>query len=138
MDTRARHHGAKPEFRGATFFGRLERVLALEVQASRRLSTTVPETVIFAVVKECKITEVHRQGLDIHYADGDGSNAREQVIDLACVQCIVARVYLGGRWAFVDRSGAMARALFLEEQPRGFANSSGEEDNDADSNEEDG
>lgn len=36
-------------------------------------------------------------------------------MDLTCVQCVVGRIKSRGRWALLDRSGTMARAMFADD-----------------------
>jgi hypothetical protein len=43
-------------------------------------------------------------------------------MDLNCVQCLVGRVRLAnGNWAILDRSGVLARALYVDEYNNGAA-----------------
>lgn len=57
---------------------------------------------------------MRRHILDINYYRQ--ASGQIQVIDLACVQCVVGRVLSRGRWAIIDRSGSMARAIFVDDE----------------------
>ena len=63
---------------------------------------------ILAVIRTCKIVEDH-PALDIHYYSDEGGL---DVLDITTVQCLVGRIRDRDRWAFIDRSGSLSRALY--------------------------
>ena len=71
-----------------------------------------PQTLLLAVIRTCTIEDDHNR-LDIHYYRNHG---RTEVVDLNMIQCCVGRVKDRGRFAIVDRSGPLARAVFVEEE----------------------
>jgi len=46
--------------------------------------------------------------LDMHFYRDVGVL---DVVDITCLQCLVGRVKDGARWAIIDRSGRLARAV---------------------------
>jgi hypothetical protein len=84
-----------------------------------RLNIVKPSMVALAVIRECVLEQGNAHGLDVHFYHRDGSL---QVMDLNCVQCLVGRVRLAnGNWAILDRSGVLARALYVDEYDNGAA-----------------
>ena len=96
-------------------YGRLQYIFAFELPAIENV-TGIPEpkTMFLAGITQCKITRKHRQ-LDINYYETESKSV--DILDIACVQCLVGRVKSeGSTWAIIDRSGALARAVWDEEQ----------------------
>ena len=48
--------------------------------------------------------------LDINFYTNLG---RYEVVDITSIQCLVRRVKDRGQWAIIDRSGALARAIYI-------------------------
>lgn len=68
------------------------------------------EIVVFAAVRACDLIETPQtNGLDIHYYDKEG---QLDIVDLTTIQCVVGRVHDRNRWALIDRSGQLARAVW--------------------------
>lgn len=63
------------------------------------------------MIRTCSIESDHGV-LDIHYYKNHG---RLEAVDLNMVRCCVGRVSDRGRFAIVDRSGPLARAVFVED-----------------------
>ncbi|KAH9941067.1 hypothetical protein B0H21DRAFT_753454 [Amylocystis lapponica] len=98
-----------------TFYGQLQHILVLRLTSSPRNNIMEPKTIVFAAIRSCTIEESHRD-LDIHfYSDGAAGLGALDVVDISCVQCLVGRVPDGHRWAIVDRSGTLSRAIYAEE-----------------------
>jgi hypothetical protein len=88
------------------------RVLGITLAPSRITGSSKPTTVVFGVIHSLNITRTHPR-LDIHYyAQGSRSFGALEVSDLTCIQCVVGRV-ADQEVAVIDRSGALARALFV-------------------------
>ena len=102
VDRHARRKRITPEFEEKTFFGQLNRVLVLELQAAQQLDLTRPTTIILALIQEVKATL--RDGI---YTYKEFCSA-EEVVDLKTVQCVVGRVKDRGMWSIVDRSDNVA------------------------------
>lgn len=68
------------------------------------------ETLLLAVIRSCTI-EASDDRLDLHFYKQLG---RTEVVDLTTIQCVVGRVHDRGRYAIIDRSGTLSRALYLE------------------------
>jgi hypothetical protein len=109
VDTNARFKRRKPNMVPQTLYGQLRHIFLLRVDAAEILHRTEPETVVFAVIRSCKIEASHPT-LDMHWIN---SETNIDVVDLNCVQCIVGRVPgWHGQMAVVDRSGSLARAMW--------------------------
>jgi hypothetical protein len=100
VDRHARHKRITPDFEEKTFFGQLQRILILELQAARRLDLAQPTTVILALIQEVKATL--RDGIYTYKEFG-----AEEIVDLKTVQCVIGRVKDRGVWSIVDRSDNM-------------------------------
>jgi hypothetical protein len=87
-----------------TFFGELQRVVKVEVPATSQLNLKEPQTLFFAIVKQCNATQ-SREGF-WEYTKLGGLEA----VDIGLVQCVVGRVFDRGKWIIIDRSGERAHA----------------------------
>ncbi|THH18872.1 hypothetical protein EW146_g2190 [Bondarzewia mesenterica] len=109
IDKHARRRGIAPEFEPQTFYARLQHIFVIQLPANTDLGFTTPETVILAALSPCKIDAEHGT-LDIHYYSKENSTL--DIVDIQCIQCVVGRIKDGSRWAIIDRSGSLARAIF--------------------------
>lgn len=108
VDKRARNRQKDSEFVGSTFYGELQRIFVVKMPGARALGLTTPETLILAVILNCKIVNSHPD-LDIHFYEDHG---RTEVVDITTIQCLVGRFKDRKVWAVIDRSGGLARATF--------------------------
>ncbi|KZT21253.1 hypothetical protein NEOLEDRAFT_1037921, partial [Neolentinus lepideus HHB14362 ss-1] len=108
IDKYARQHRRQPEFELQTFFGQLQHIFVMPLPSSAALGLKEPTTIILAAVKTCVIKDSNLD-LDIYYYSQFGLL---NIIDMTCVQCVVGRVHDRNRWAIVDCSGALARAVY--------------------------
>ena len=118
VDLHARNRRLLSRFNTATFYGQLLRIFCFTVPASPALKLQQPETVILAEIRPCKITSKHAT-LDIHYYK---DYSTPLVFDITCIQCLVGRINLAhglenssSGWAIIDRSGALAQAIYTED-----------------------
>jgi len=97
-----------------TFYGQLQHIIVLRLDPSDVLGLLEPTSVILAAIRNCTLepNDAQSDTLDIHYYT---QNGRLEAVDITCVQCAVGRVKDRGRWAIIDRSGSLARALFVGE-----------------------
>ena len=86
------------------FFGELQRIIKIDVPATPQLNLEEPQTLFFAIIKQCNATQ-SREGF-WEYAALGGLEA----VDLGLVQCVVGRVFDRGKWVIIDRSGDRAHA----------------------------
>ncbi|TFK82780.1 hypothetical protein K466DRAFT_499707 [Polyporus arcularius HHB13444] len=112
VDRNARHRNAAVQLQRATFYGRLEHVLAVYCPPILGSSLRTSETVLFAVVRTCDIEETH-SSLDIHYYSKETTL---DVLDITTIQCLVGRIRDRGRCAIIDHSGALSRAIYDEDE----------------------
>ena len=106
-------------YRSKTFYGRLEHIYTVTfAEGCQGLQILHPTTYIIACIHRCRIRRDDPQlsRLDIHlYKDGDETHIN--VTDITSVQCLVGRVRDGSDgWAIIDRSGTLARAVYLGEE----------------------
>jgi hypothetical protein len=94
------------ELRLDTFYGQLEHIVVVHLSPSPALKLVSQTVVFLAVVRNCPVS--HTNSLDIHFYQDLG---RLDVVDITCLQCLVGRVRDGTRWAIIDRSGGLARAM---------------------------
>ena len=92
-----------------TFYGELVRVLEVPIPAIPSIDIPLPVTILIAVIREFPIEE-HDHCLDIHYYPANSAGTLKY-LDITTVQCLVARILDRGRYAIIDRSGALSRAL---------------------------
>ncbi|EJD35525.1 hypothetical protein AURDEDRAFT_75228 [Auricularia subglabra TFB-10046 SS5] len=114
VDRHARHRNVESEFDTTAFFGQLLRIFVLELPPLPEYEHPLKQTALLAEVQECHgLTEPDRAG--VRYFDG--SLATAQVIDLACIECLVGRMEDRGRWALIDRSNELARTVMPKVVP---------------------
>lgn len=113
MDENAHRSRLPIQFAKQTFYGQLTHILVVRVNAMpSAIPPSPPTTLVLAVIHSCTILRAH-PALDIHYYKNLG---RTEVVDITTVQCVVGRVRDRGQWAIVDRSGALVRALYVEDE----------------------
>ncbi|KAL1748545.1 hypothetical protein HDZ31DRAFT_29651 [Schizophyllum fasciatum] len=95
-----------------TFFGELQTIYV--VRFHERTSRVALELgnnteLVLAAVRSCEVVESH-DILDIHFYSRHG---KLDVVDITSIQALVGRIRDSDRWAIVDRSGSLARAVFV-------------------------
>ncbi|RPD71195.1 hypothetical protein L226DRAFT_547468 [Lentinus tigrinus ALCF2SS1-7] len=96
-----------------TFYGQLLHILVIDVKP---IPTAVPPKttdtkLVLGVIRTC-VTDGDHNVLDIHYYKNHG---RVEVVEITTIQCVVGRVKDRGRFAIIDRSGALARPEFVHD-----------------------
>ena len=86
------------------FFRELQRIVKIDVPATPQLNLKEPQTLFFAIIKQCNATQ-SREGFWEYMALGG-----LEAVNLGLVQCVVGRVFDRGKWVIVDRSGDCAHA----------------------------
>ena len=86
------------------FFGELQRIVKIDVPATPQLNLKEPQTLFFAIVKQCNATQ-SKEGF-WEYTVLGGLEA----VDIGLIQCIVGRIFDRGKWVIIDRSGDRAHA----------------------------
>ena len=117
VDRNARSVNAPINMVARPFFGQLQQILQVNLPAMPSGREVVaPQTILLAVIQDCEINEATRTqaeiDLDIRYITRMGAL---QVVDLQTVQCVVGRVKDRGKYAIIDRSGTLARAIFVDD-----------------------
>ncbi len=112
VDINARWPRRPSIFKPQNFYGQLQSVVVLRLSPSAPLGLDKAATLALGIIRNCPIEESHTGGLDIHYYSKPGAL---DVVDLSSIQCLVGRIWDGRKWAFIDRSGSLSRAVFVDE-----------------------
>lgn len=91
-----------------TFYGQLQHIYVVRCPPIPGTSHARVTSMVFAVIRTCKIEESH-PALDIHYYSQESTL---DVLDITTIQALVGRVHDRGRWAIIDRSGSLSRAIY--------------------------
>ncbi|KAJ8507020.1 hypothetical protein ONZ45_g10560 [Pleurotus djamor] len=110
VDINAHRRRARSEFELRPFFGQLEDVFVLHLPANATLGIPTPTTIILAAIWCCETLDSPADGMGMPYYERMG---RREVVDAACVQCLVGRVKVRDGWGIIDRSSQVNRALYV-------------------------
>lgn len=102
--------GRRPRYIKKTFYGRLEHIYVLEIGPAPALDLQDRTTIFLAAIRECVLDQDYDIGMDIHLYSQEG---RLDLGDLTSIQCMVARVKWGNKYAIIDRSGSLSRAIYV-------------------------
>ncbi|KAI0707239.1 hypothetical protein C8Q76DRAFT_817548, partial [Earliella scabrosa] len=111
VDTNRRYRNRPIQLVKRTFYGQLQHILQFTLSADASCGLLTPTPLVFAVIQACKI-EQSDDALDIHYYTRLGSL---DYVDITTIQCVVGRIKDRGRYAIIDRSGTLSRALYIGE-----------------------
>lgn len=109
MDEYARFRRRETVLQQQTFYGQLLHIVVADLKAIP-FAGAGPSTVVLGIIRSCPVETTHRS-LDIHYYSKEGAL---DVVDINSVQCVVGRIRDRNRWAIIDRSGSLSRALYVE------------------------
>ena len=124
VDKFAQQKRRLPEYVLETFYSRLEHVFLIKIcpKPPNNLFKT-NEDIILAAIRSCKLdtTPAELKKLDIHLYTHQRSL---DFTDVTSIQAVVGRVphKASSTWAIIDRSGALARAIFSNEDGAGNGN----------------
>lgn len=119
IDLHARKKKCEPKHKLQTFYGQLQHLFVVrldDIAAHEDLGfeDDEPTTIFLAAIKTCVLDEtVTLRDLDIHYYLQHGAL---HVVDVNSIQALVGRVQDGNRWAIIDQSGVLARALGTDDR----------------------
>ena len=91
MDRNARAKNKQPDMVLGTFFGELQRIVKIDVPAAPRLNLNQPQTLFFAILKQCN-TAQNKDGF-WEYVKLGGLEA----VDIGLVQCVVGWIFNRGK-----------------------------------------
>ena len=114
VDKYARQARRRPEYKLQTFYGQLQHIYLIQFpNPCEELGLDQASTIILASIRTCILDDPVPQleCLDIKYYSAEGAT---HVIDITSLQCLVGRIRDRNRWAIIDRSGSLARALYVE------------------------
>jgi hypothetical protein len=115
VDKHARKPSRRPHYELRTFYGQLQHIYVVRfLESCRDLGFHNPISVILAVIRTCVIDNTDPQllGLDIRFTSNEGAL---DVVDITNLQCLVGRIRDRDKWAIIDRSGNLARALYVDD-----------------------
>ncbi len=117
VDVFERQKRRKPKFQLQTFYGQLQHLFVINFNTATCITLNLDDdskTVILAAVRTCDIdvNNTAAEGLDIHYYSRTGGL---HFVDATNVRCLVGRVKDGRRWAIMDRSGSLARGVYVDD-----------------------
>lgn len=87
----------------------------IKMAASADLDIQEDQTCFMAAIRNYNIEEDFDIGLDVHLISQQGQGQLHYG-NIICIQCLVGRVKWGGRDVFIDRSGALQRAYYVEDE----------------------
>jgi hypothetical protein len=115
VDKYARQARRRPEYELQTFYGQLQHIYLVRFkEACPDLGLSDASTIFLAAIRTCTPNnpDPQLQGLDIHFYSSEGAI---HVVDITSLQCLVGRIWDRSMWAIIDRSGSLARALYVED-----------------------
>jgi hypothetical protein len=116
VDRHARAFSREPEFVEQRVYGRLDHILSFTLPSSSTLGLREPAFVVMVVLRPCDLLpNIPDLGLDIRYYKKLGREY--EVVDLACITCAIGRVRVGKTWSVIDRTGALDRAWYIQDDP---------------------
>ena len=115
VDKYANVRRRKPVFIRETFYGQLHHIFVIKwpgLCADTRVELEKP--IFLVAIRSCKLLkdDPELSKLDIHLYSETGTL---DIVDITSFQALVGRVktqVAGGQWAIIDRSGALARAVY--------------------------
>jgi hypothetical protein len=113
VDRYARQPHRRPDYQLQTFYGQLQNIFVVRLDTPcRDLGLVNASTIILAAIRNCHLDDVdpQLQGLDVRFYSSEGPL---HVVDITSVQCSVGRIRDRNQWAIIDRSGTLARALYV-------------------------
>ncbi|KAG1859536.1 hypothetical protein DFJ58DRAFT_701494 [Suillus subalutaceus] len=116
VDKYAHRRNLPPTYEKQTFYGCLHHIFVVLVPHTPALKVDRPTTIFLAALSTCKLepTPSSLSSLNIHFYSN--LNDTLDIVDIVCLQCLVGRVPIdidgGQKWAIIDRSGNLARAVF--------------------------
>jgi hypothetical protein len=121
VDTHARQRNRAPALAPRTFYGQLRHIYLIKLQNTAAIQIRKPKiylpvdhSILLVAVGTCEVTAMDDR-LDLHLY----SRLRQasDIVDATALQCVVGRVPDGSRdgYGIVDRSGTLARALYLDD-----------------------
>jgi hypothetical protein len=114
VDRYARQPSRRPEYELQTFYGQLQHIYAVRfLAACGDLGLKDSTIILLAAIRTCILdaSDPQFQGLDIRLYSNEGAL---HIVDVTSLQCLVGRIRDRDKWAIIDRSGQLARALYVE------------------------
>ena len=117
VDKYARQRHRNPSYELQTFYGQLQHLFIIHFETvCPGLRLQEPTTIIMAAIWTCILDDANTipvEVLDIHDYTKQGAL---HIVDVTSIQCLVARVKDDTQWSILDRSGALARAVHIDDK----------------------
>lgn len=100
VDVHANRPRQAPKFVTKSFFGQLQHILVVHLPKIQSFGLAEPTTLFLAGIRSCHLEAQNALGMPYYT-----KMAHFEVVDMSCVQCLVARVadsVVQKRWALVD------------------------------------
>jgi hypothetical protein len=95
------------------FFGCLERVFSFKIPAKTFPDQPHSLYLVFVQIQSCHGESERYRGMDLAYYRNLGAH---EILDLTTVQCVIGRVHVDNRWLIIDRTGALRRSWYNEDE----------------------
>ncbi|KAJ7796408.1 hypothetical protein B0H14DRAFT_2390735 [Mycena olivaceomarginata] len=121
VDKYARQRNRAPSYEPRTFYGQLLHIYLIKLQNPVAIQIQKPKInipadhcIVLVAIGTCEVTTTDER-LDLHYYSR--LKTTPDIFDATALQCVVGRVPDGskGGYGVVDRSGTLARALYLDD-----------------------
>lgn len=107
VDIHASRRRLEPKFEVKSFFGQLQHIFVVHLPAAPQLGLDSEETLILAGVRQCVVDATNSIGMPFYSKMG-----QFEVVDMACIQCLIGRIQIGKQWAIIDRSGGLLPSYY--------------------------
>ncbi|KAL1754436.1 hypothetical protein FB107DRAFT_215741 [Schizophyllum commune] len=114
IDLHRRNHRRRPEFRTKVYYGQVLRFFELDLPENMPgVDPHAPRTLILAEIAPCQFSKKNEAGMRYYVANVKPGSP--EIVDAGQIDCLVARVKRGNRYAVVERYAAAERIDFASE-----------------------
>lgn len=110
VDSLAHRRRAKPKFVKRTFFGKVERIIVINIPARPEIGQQKEDTMILLDVHVCRTTE------DCYGFHEYTNLGYHEIVDASCLRASVGRIRDRGKWVIVKREGNIETMDFAPEE----------------------
>ena len=115
VDAHARRHRLMPKYELQMFYGQLQHIFVIHCDPECDLELDGKDTIIMAAVWNCILDDKNPASLETLDIHGYLRHGPLHFFDVMGLQCLVAWVQDGDQWSILDQSGALARAMYLDD-----------------------
>jgi hypothetical protein len=107
VDIHASRRHLAPKFEVKSFFGQLQYIFVICLPATPQLGLDSEETLILVGVHPCVVDATNSIGMPFYSKMGPF-----EVVDMACIQCLIGCIQIGKQWAIIDHSGGLLQSYY--------------------------